>query len=77
MQPTISSPAQTFTLADTQPGGGSALYYAVGYGQFPGPGNPAAIRYAAPVTVPSGAIVNFAAYNPPNVGSQVQTVTIN
>ena len=69
MQPTISSPAQTFTLADTQPGGGSALYYAVGYGQFPGPGNPAAIRYAAPVTVPSGAIVNFAAYNPPNVGS--------
>jgi hypothetical protein len=76
-QPTISAPEQTVTLTDTQSGGGSAIYYALGYGQFPGTGNPNAILYSAPFTVPSGTVVNVAAYNPPNVGSQVQTVTIN
>jgi hypothetical protein len=51
----------TVTLTDRQPGGGSAIFYTAD-GSFPGPGNPAAIPYSGPFTVPSGTIVRAAAY---------------
>jgi hypothetical protein len=76
-QPGVSCPAETVTLTDTQPGGGSALYYATGYGQFPGPGNPGATLYTVPFTVASGTVVNVAAYNPPLCGSMVASFTVN
>ena len=57
--PTISSPAQTVTLACAT--GGAAIYYTTDSSP-PWAGNPAATLYTVPFTVASGATVRFAAY---------------
>ena len=78
-QPQITQPGGDGTavvLTDTQPGGGSNMYYATGYGQFPGPGNAAAVLYTSPFTVPSGTILSVAAWNGTLAGSMVLTATI-
>ncbi|HEY3861645.1 MAG TPA: FN3 associated domain-containing protein [Verrucomicrobiae bacterium] len=74
--PAASAAGQAVTLADRQPGGGSALYYTTD-GSFPGPGNPAAILYNNPFTVAGGTAVRTAAYNGALQGSMVDTFTVN
>lgn len=59
--PTLTSPAQTFSIANGANTPTAAIYYTLD-DSFPGPGNPAAHLYAAPVTVPSGTWVRLAAY---------------
>jgi hypothetical protein len=54
--------------------GGAAIYYTLD-GSFPGPGNAAAILYAAPVVVSTGQQLLAAAYLANNIGSDVwQTI---
>jgi hypothetical protein len=74
--PAASAGAQTVTLTDQQPGGGSTIYYTTD-GSFPGSGNPNAIQYTTPFTVASGTTVRTAAYNGTLQGSMVDTFTVN
>jgi hypothetical protein len=74
--PGASAAAETVTLTDQQPGGGSVLYYTTD-GSFPGAGNPNAIRYTTPFTVASGTVVRTAAYNGALQGSMVDTFVVN
>jgi hypothetical protein len=74
--PTASAAAETVTLTDQQPGGGSALYYTTD-GSFPGSGNPNALQYSTPFTVASGTIVRAAAYSGALQGSMVDTFLVN
>jgi hypothetical protein len=73
--PAASAAAETVTLTDQQPGGGSALYYTTD-GSFPGAGNPAALLYTIPFTVVSGTVVRTAAYNGSLQGSMVDTFVV-
>jgi hypothetical protein len=73
--PAASAAAETVTLTDQQPGGGSAIYYATD-GSFPGAGNPAAVLYTTPFTVSSGTVVRTAAYNGALQGSMVDTFIV-
>src|SRR5580658_10741561 len=73
--PAASAAAETVTLTDQQPGGGSALYYSTD-GSFPGSGNPNAILYSTPFTVASGTVVRAAAYNGALQGSMVDTFQV-
>jgi hypothetical protein len=75
LAPAASAVAETVTLTDQQPGGGSTLYYTTD-GSFPGAGNLAATSYSTPFTVTSGAIVRVAAYNGTLQGSMVDTFTV-
>jgi hypothetical protein len=74
--PAASAAAETVTLTDQQPGGGSALYYTAD-GSFPGSGNPNAILYTTPFTVASGTTVRAAAYQGALQGSMVDTFVVN
>jgi hypothetical protein len=74
--PAASATAETVTLTDAQPGGGSSLYYTTD-GSFPGSGNPNAILYGVPFTVASGATVRTAAYHGALQGSMVDTFVVN
>jgi hypothetical protein len=74
--PAAAAEAQTVTLTDQQPGGGSVIYYTTD-GSFPGSGNPNAIEYATPFTVASGTVVRTAAYNGALQGSMVDTFLVN
>jgi hypothetical protein len=74
--PAASAAAQTVTLTDQQPGGGSIIYYTT-EGSFPGSGNPNATQYTTPFTVASGTIVRTAAYNGTLQGSMVDTFQVN
>jgi hypothetical protein len=74
--PAASAVAETVTLTDQQPGGGSALYYTTD-GSFPGSGNPNAMLYTTPFTVASGTVVRAAAYNGALQGSMVDTFVVN
>ncbi|MGA2749126.1 MAG: FN3 associated domain-containing protein [Verrucomicrobiota bacterium] len=76
LAPAATAAAQTVSLADRQPGGGSTIYYSTD-GSFPGSGNPNAIIYTTPFTVASGTIVRTAAYYPGLQGSMVDTFTVN
>jgi hypothetical protein len=76
LAPAASAAAETVTLADQQPGGGSALYYTTD-GSFPGSGNPNAILYTSPFAVASGTLVRAAAYNGALQGSMVDTFVVN
>jgi Fn3 associated len=73
--PTASAAAETVTLIDQQPGGGSTLYYTTD-GSFPGSGNPSAMQYTTPFTVASGTVVRAAAYNGTLQGSMVDTFVV-
>jgi hypothetical protein len=73
--PAASAAAETVSLTDQQPGGGSALYYTTD-GSFPGAGNPNAILYTTPFTVASGTTVRTAAYNGALQGSMVDTFVV-
>jgi len=73
--PAASAAAETVTLTDNQPGGGSVIYYTTD-GSFPGAGNPDASVYATPFTVASGAVVRTAAYNGALQGSMVDTFIV-
>jgi hypothetical protein len=75
LAPAASAAAETVTLTDQQPGGGSALYYTTD-GSFPGPGNPNATAYSTPFTVASNTVVRVAAYNGTLQGSMVDTFTV-
>jgi hypothetical protein len=75
LAPAASAAAETVTLTDQQPGGGSALYYTTD-GSFPGSANAAAIRYSVPFTVASGTTVRAAAYNGTLQGSMVNTFVV-
>jgi len=74
--PAASAAAETVTLTDQQPGGGSALYYTTD-GSFPGAGNPNATVYTTPFTVASGTVVRTAAYHGGLQGSMVDTFLVN
>ncbi len=76
LAPGAEAAAQTVTLTDEQPGGGSTIYYTTD-GSFPGSGNPNAIRYTTPFTVASGTTVRTAAYNGDLQGSMVDTFLVN
>jgi len=76
LAPAVSAAAETVTLADQQPGAGSALYYTTD-GSFPGSGNPNAILYTSPFAVASGTLVRAAAYNGALQGSMVDTFVVN
>jgi hypothetical protein len=70
----------TVTLTDTQPGGGSTIYYTTD-GSFPGPGNPGnggagTQIYSGPFAVAAGTVVRCAAWNGSLQGSMVGTYTI-
>jgi Fn3 associated len=73
--PGVSAIAETVTLTDQQPGGGSAIYYTTD-GSFPGSGNPTATQYSIPFTVASGTVVRVAAYNGTLQGSMVDTFVV-
>ena len=75
LAPGASAAAETVTLTDQQPGGGSTLYYTTD-GSFPGAGNPNAIPYSNPFTVASGTTVRAAAYNGTLQGSMVDTFVV-
>jgi hypothetical protein len=75
LAPAVSAAAETVTLTDQQPGGGSAIYYTTN-GSFPGAGNPAAILYTTPFSVASGTVVRTAAYNGTLQGSMVDTFVV-
>ena len=75
LAPAASAAAETVALTDQQPGGGSVIYYTIN-GSFPGSGNPNAVVYANPFTVPGGATVRAAAYNGALQGSMVDTFTV-
>ena len=75
LSPAASAAAETVTLTDQQPGGGSTLYYTTD-GSFPGSGNPAATPYSTPFTVASGTVVRTAAYNGTLQGSMVDTFVV-
>lgn len=85
----LSDGNRTITLTDTQPGGGSTIYYTTD-GSLPCPGNPptgsppyTAQDYAAPIAVPVGKFLRFKAYNPTPVNglvplaSDVQGLTVS
>jgi hypothetical protein len=76
LSPAATAAAQTVTLTDQQPGGGSTIYY-TSDGSFPGSGNSNAIQYTTPFTVASGTTVRTAAYNGTLQGSMVDTFTVN
>src|SRR5271154_516280 len=73
--PAASAAAQTVTLTDEQPGGGSTIYYTTD-GSFPGSGNPSAMTYSTPFTVASNTVVRTAAYNGMLQGSMVDTFVV-
>jgi hypothetical protein len=75
LTPSAAAAAQTVTLTDEQPGGGSTIYYTTD-GSFPGSGNPNAIQYTTPFTVASGTTVRTAAYNGGLQGSMVDTFVV-
>jgi hypothetical protein len=76
LAPAASAFAETVTLTDQQPGGGSVLYYTID-GSFPGSGNPSANLYSTPFTVTSGTTVRAAAYNGVLQGSMVDTFIVS
>lgn len=73
--PAVSALAETVTLTDQQPGGGSTIYYTTN-GSFPGSGNSTATQYSIPFTVASGTVVRVAAYNGTLQGSMVDTFVV-
>ena len=73
--PAAAAAAQTVTLTDLQPGGGSAIFYTTD-GSFPGSGNANAVLYVAPFTVASGTVVRTAAYREGLQGSMVDTFLV-
>ncbi len=73
--PAASAAAETVTLTDQQPGGGSAIYYTID-GSFPGAGNANAVLYTVPFTVPSGTVVRTAAYKAGLIGSMIDNATV-
>jgi hypothetical protein len=75
LAPAASAAAETVTLTDQQPGGGSTLYYTTD-GSFPGSGNPSAMTYSTPFTVASNTVVRAAAYNGTLQGSMVDTFVV-
>jgi hypothetical protein len=75
LMPAASATAETVTLTDQQPGGGSAIYYTTD-GSFPGAGNPNAEVYSTPFAVAGGTVVRTAAYNGGLQGSMVDTFTV-
>lgn len=70
--PEIAESNGTVTLT---PATGSECFYTLD-GTFPGPGNPAAFRYAAPFTVTAGTEIRWAAYQTDLLPSAAQHATV-
>jgi hypothetical protein len=72
--PTITEP-ESLTVALACATEGASIYYTTD-ASAPWSGNPAAVLYTVPFTVPSGTVVRFAAFAPTYIGSAFCRATI-